>query len=139
MPKRAIVSRQIISQVVGSSGPVDCGKWDEVTYNSELKMLEHEPLDGSTEYLVEGNKYAGTLKRGVYDGVLAELVWNTAHPGTTDPPRHILVVTDIYNDGTVQVKMFKEVLFSKLGTSISRGSVVTENLDWVAEDMEILA
>ncbi len=139
MPKRAIVSRQATAQIVGPSGPVDVGKWDEVTSNQELETIEHKPIDGSTEYLVEGAKYSGTLKRGEYDGVLAQIVWDTAHPGITDPPRHILVVTTKYNDGTVRMKMYKEVLFPKLGESVSRGNYVTEDLDWVAEDMEILA
>lgn len=138
MPKRVIVSRQATAQIVGPAGPVDVGKWDEVTISNEIETLEHKPIDGTTEYLVEGQKYSGTLKRGEYDGGLAELLFNTAHPGETDPARHLLVVTTKYNDGSTQVKLFKEVLFSKLGESIARGNVVTEDLDWVAEDMEIL-
>ena len=138
MPKRAIVSRQVTAQVVGPDGPVDAGKWDEVTFADEIETLEHKPLDGSTEYLVEGFKYGGTLKRGVYDPTIAQIVWDLAHPGTQDPPRHLLLVTENYNDGSVEQRLYKEVLFTKRGESIARGAPVTEDIDWLAEDMERL-
>jgi len=138
MPKRVIVSRQATILVVGANGPVDCGKWSEVTINNELEVLEHKPLDGSTEYLVEGAIHSGTLKRGVYDPVIAQIVWESAHPGTNDPPRHLLLITEHYNDGSIGMRMEKEVLFKKHGESIARGAPVTEDIDWVAEDEEYL-
>jgi len=136
--KRVIVSRQVIAQIIGPDGPVDVGKWQEITVNEELETLEYKPTDGTTEYLVEGFKYAGTLKRGEYDPTLARMIWNLMHPGTDDPPRHILLVVTKYNDGTVVKEMYKEVLITKRGRSIGRGAPVTEDLDWVAEDKEEL-
>jgi hypothetical protein len=138
MPKRAIVARQVTAQLVGPNGPVDVGKWDEVTTSDEIKTIEHDTLDGKTEYLVEGFKYAGTLKRGIYDPSLAHIVWDLAHPGNSDPPRHLLLVTEKYNDGSVEMQLYKEVLITKRGRSIARGAPVTEDLDWAAEDMEVL-
>lgn len=138
MPKRAIVSRQVTGQIIGPDGPVDCGKWDEITLPSEIEMLEHKTLDGKTEYLVEGFKYSGTLKRGVYDPTIAHIIWDLAHPGDVDPPRHLVLVTEKYNDGSIEQRLYKEVLFTKSGETIARGAPVTEDIDWVAEDMEVL-
>ncbi|MGB3341327.1 MAG: hypothetical protein WBB37_07595 [bacterium] len=138
MPKRAIVTRQVTAQVVGPNGPVDVGKWSEVTTSDEIETLEHKPLDGSTEHLVEGYKYSGTLKRGVYDPSMAHILWDLAHPGSNDPPRHLLLLNEKYNDGSVEQRLYKEVLFTKRGESIARGAPVTEDIDWVAEDMESL-
>lgn len=138
MPKRAIVTRQVTAQVVGLNGPVDVGKWSEVTTSDEIETLEHKPLDGTTEHLVEGYKYAGTLKRGVYDPSMAHIVWDLAHPGIVDPPRHLLLIAENYNDGSVEMELYKEVLITKRGRSVARGAPVTEDLDWVAEDMEVL-
>ena len=138
MPKRAIVARQVTAQVVGPNGPVDVGKWDEVTTSDEIETLEHKPIDGTTEHLVEGYKYSGTLKRGVYDPVMAHIVWDLAHPGSADPPRHLLLISETYNDSSVEQRLYKEVLFTKRGESIARGAPVTEDIDWIAEDMEVL-
>lgn len=138
MPKRAIVTRQVTGQVVGPNGPVDVGKWSEVTTSDEIETLEHKSLDGNTEHLVEGYKYSGTLKRGVYDPSMAHILWDLAHPGNSDPPRHLLLITEKYNDGATEMRLYKEVLFTKRGENIARGSPVTEDIDWVAEDMEVL-
>lgn len=138
MPKRVIVSRQVTAQVVGPDGPVDVGKWSELTFADEIESLEYKPIDGTTEYLVEGFKYGGTLKRGTYDPGLAHLLHDLAHPGDADPPRHLLLLTEKYNDGSVDMRLYKEVLITKRGETVGRGAPVTEDLDWVAEDMEVL-
>ena len=134
MPKRAIVARQVLAQVVGPGGPVDVGKWDEVTTSDEIEILEHKPIDGSVEHLVEGYKYSGTLKRGVYDPAMAHIAWELAHPGSADPPRHLLLISETYNDGSVEQRLYKEVLFTKRGESMARGAPVTEDIDWVDPD-----
>lgn len=137
--KRAIVSRQATATLVGPNGPVDVGKWDEVTTSDEIETIEHKTLDGKTEHLVEGFKYSGTLKRGTYDPNLAVILWDLAHPGNQDPPRHLLLVTERFNDGSVENQLYKDVLFTKRGRSIARGAPVTEDVDFVAEDMERLS
>lgn len=136
--KRAIVSRQAVAQVVGPNGPVDVGKWDEVAIKDVDEIIEHKPLGDKTQYLWEATTYTGTLKRGFYDLTLAKLIYDYQHPGVTDPPRLILLITNNFNDGTTELRMYKEVLLKNRGESVSRGSYITEDLEWVAEDMEIL-
>jgi len=137
MPKRPIVGRNVIAQVIGPNGPVEVGKWEECPLNIEVETEEYKPIDGSREVLVLGNRYSGTLKRGHYDFTLAQEVWKLANPGNEDPPRLILLMTIKYNDGTVAQAMFKEVIFTKISIGVTRG-IIKEDIDWEAEEMEIL-
>jgi len=134
-----IVGRQATAQIVGPNGPIDCGKWDEVNFDKDAVETEtNKPIDGSIEHLVLGiDALGGTLSRGYYDSNIAQIIWDTMHPGNVDPPRLIVLITERFNDGTTRLRMYKNVLFTKSGQRIPRGRV-TETIDWVAEDMEFL-
>lgn len=135
MPIRRITGRQVKAMVIGPNGPIEVGRWEEATVTLETETDEAKLMDGSVEVVVTGKKYSGTLKRGHYDAALAEETNRVMNPGSDDPPRLMLLMTLKYNDGTVKQALFKEVLFTKWGFNASRG-MVTEDVDWVAEDME---
>ncbi len=137
MPKRPIVGRQVVAQVIGPDGPVEVGRWEECPVNIEVETEEYKPLDGTREIVITGNRYSGTLRRGHYDFTLAQTVWELANPGSDDPPRHVLLMTIKYNDGTTAQAMFKEVVFTKISIGVARG-VIKDDIDWEAESMEIL-
>jgi hypothetical protein len=137
MSKRPITGRQAVAQIIGPNGPVDVGTWDEVHIADADEFTEHKPLDGKTYQIYAGSSYGGTLKRGLYDHVLAKMIWDMQHPGTADPPRLILLVTDYFNDGTTSLRMYKEVVIMNRKEDTMRDKI-TEDLDWKAEDVEYL-
>lgn len=138
MSKRPITSRQVIAQVVGPNGPVDCGKWESGKCTHKMDVVDYKPTDGTTQHLVEGYDYSGSLSRGVFDARLAALIWNQMHCGTSDPPRLMLLFSHVLNEDPTVVYVAKEVLITNLDVGWQRGQPVKEDLTFVAEELEIV-
>ena len=132
---RAVTNRQAQAMIIAATGPVNVGKWDKCTYKEDLEVAEAKPLDGTTELGVSGYGYAGTLSHGLYNQALANLLWAQTHPGVTDPPRLILLVTTEYNDGVTGVDTYRGVLLVSRGRDDGRG-FIQEVIDWRAEDKD---
>lgn len=138
MATRAITSRQVIAQLVGPNGPVQLGKWETGRLQCKMDEIAYKPTDGTTQHLVEGYDYGGSLSRGLFDVRLAQLVWNQMHPGTSDPPRIMLLFSLILNEDPSVVMVVKEVLLTNLDMGWQRGQPVKEDLTFVAEELEIV-
>jgi len=138
MAKRPITSRQVEAQMIGPNGPVNLGKWESGRAQHKMDEIAYKPTDGTTIHLVEGCDYGGSLSRGVFDARLAQLVWNQMHPGTSDPPRLMLLFSHVLNEDPTVIYVFKEVLLTNLDVGWQRGQPVKEDLTFVAEELEIV-
>lgn len=136
---REIVSRQTEIQVLGANGPVKVGKADDFQATDAVERTVNKHLDGSNTILVGGiDSLSGSLKVAEYDGMVARLMDESLHPGAEDPVRHLIVYTERYNDGATQTKVYTGVLFHTHGKPVARGSALSNDVQWEAEDVRIV-
>lgn len=136
---REITSRQTTIQVIGPSGKVEVGRFDEFSEaGGALKTIENEHLDGSVSVLSDGHgafRCSGRIAE--YDGILARTCDEALHPGSTDPIRHIIVYSETYNDGTAQTVVYTGCLLQVNGKTVARGAAVSNQVEIIAEDRQL--
>ena len=125
-----ITGRQAVVQIIGAGGPVDIGKYEEVSFTLDTETETYEPVDGYSYEAIVGPRISGSLKRGKIDGSAIATVLSHAKPGIANPPRYVIIYTD--TSGTKHT--LTDVTWKKYGITLNKG-IIKEDLDFKAVDI----
>lgn len=127
---KGIVGNDITFQLVGASGPVSLGTFDEYEITPNPEVNERALMNGDTESEVTGmNPWTIRLKRAKRDSSV-DALWDAASDPATAPSLQA-VETIAYRSGTVKQYLFTGITLRGGGTTAAR--TVDENLELAAD------
>ena len=133
---KGIVGKDITVQLIGASGPVVLGVFDEYERTFNPDVNERALMNGKTESEVQGsNPTTYRIKRAKRDSNVDAVMLAASDPATR--PSLQIVETIAYNSGSVKQLLFTGITVRGGGTTVGR--TVDENLELAADDWKLIA
>lgn len=127
---KGIVGKSITAQLVGASGPVDLGVFDECSATPAPEVNERKLMNGETESETTGmGPWTLSFKRAKRNAAVDDLMDLAADPDTAPSLQFLETIT--YRDATIRQYLYTGITIRGGGTTSS--AAVDESLELAAD------
>lgn len=132
---KGIVGKNILAQLVGSSGPISLGTFDSYEVTPDFDVNERKLMDGTVESEAVGaNPWQIKIARAKRDYAIDSLLDAASDPNTA--PSLQLVETVTYPDGQIRQYLYSSITVRGGGTSVDRK--VDETIELAADKRQVI-